>query len=125
MDQMFYKRFQQMEAMSNSQKAEQTETLKRGYQTACEDGNAEDAAFFARKIRNKLLEESDCRLTLDRLGLKVPGGSTFSSWLSFLRGLGEILTGKWASYRKQLRDLPEQEGFPFEIVFPSKPENEE
>jgi hypothetical protein len=34
------------------------------------------------------------------------------------------LTNKteWAVYRQALRDLPEQEGFPFVVVYPQKPE---
>ena len=28
---------------------------------------------------------------------------------------------KWASYRQLLRDVPQQEGFPFNIVWPEKP----
>jgi len=27
----------------------------------------------------------------------------------------------WAAYRKSLRDLPEQSGFPWEVVWPQKP----
>lgn len=27
----------------------------------------------------------------------------------------------WASYRQELRDLPAQTGFPWEVVWPSKP----
>lgn len=28
----------------------------------------------------------------------------------------------WANYRQQLRDIPQQEEFPFDVVFPEKPE---
>lgn len=28
---------------------------------------------------------------------------------------------KWAPYRQALRDVPEQEGFPFNVVWPNKP----
>lgn len=28
---------------------------------------------------------------------------------------------KWAPYRQALRDIPEQEGFPFNVVWPEKP----
>lgn len=28
----------------------------------------------------------------------------------------------WAIYRQQLRDIPTQEGFPYEVVWPTKPE---
>jgi len=56
------------------------------------------------------------------MGLVVPSGTTFTAWLEFLRGLGRVLSNNWALYRKQLRDIPEQPGFPFDVVFPEKPE---
>lgn len=31
------------------------------------------------------------------------------------------LTPEWAAYRQALRDVPEQPGFPFSVVWPSKP----
>ena len=121
----FYKRISRAEAMADAQKAELMETLRAAYEAACGDQNEDAAADLARKIRNKLLEESDNRMTLDRLGLTVPSGSTFTAWLSFLRGLGEVLVGAWATYRQQLRDLPQQAGFPFNIDFPTPPDSEE
>lgn len=29
---------------------------------------------------------------------------------------------KWATYRQELRDITEQEGYPFNVTFPQKPE---
>ncbi|NLK39239.1 MAG: hypothetical protein GX303_03180, partial [Clostridiales bacterium] len=29
---------------------------------------------------------------------------------------------EWAAYRQALRDIPEQEGFPYSVVWPAKPE---
>lgn len=82
---------------------------------------------LAEKVRAKrdaLLKESDATMCLDRAGLKVPEGSTFSAWIGFLKAIGEILSGKWAIYRQQLRDIPQQPGFPFNVEFPKKPEDE-
>lgn len=79
------------------------------------------AATAARAMRDELLKESDALMALDRLGLTVPSGATFTAWLSFLRGIGEALTGAVKIYRQALRDVPEQEGFPFDIVWPEKP----
>lgn len=79
------------------------------------------AAVAARAMRDELLKDSDALMALDRLGLAVPTGTTFTSWLSFLRGIGEALTGAVKNYRQALRDVPEQEGFPFDIVWPEKP----
>lgn len=78
----------------------------------------EVAAAEVRKIRDELLQASDASMALDRLGLVAPSGSTFTAWLSFLRGLGDVLKGKVAAYRQALRDIPEQEGFPYDITWP-------
>lgn len=120
-----YKRLARAEAMADAQKSELMETLKAAYERACEERNEEDAAAFARKIRNKMLDDSDSRMSLDRFGLVVPTGITFTSWLQFFKDLGKIIMGAWAKYRKDLRDLPEQEGFPFNIEFPTPPEENE
>lgn len=121
----FYKRLSRAEAMANEQKAELMETLKLGYEKACEEKDEESAAEFARRIRNKLLEESDSRMIFDRMELDVPSGNTFPEWIGFFQTLGQALLGAWATYRKELRDLPEQEGFPFDVIFPEKPSEEE
>ena len=117
-----YKRLARAEAAAAKQNAELMETLKDAYERACEAQDEESAAEFCRKIRNRLLEESDAEMSLDRLGLTVPSGSTFTAWLSFLKGLGDALTGAWSTYRKALRDIPEQPGFPFNVEFPTRPE---
>lgn len=35
----------------------------------------------------------------------------------------QMVRGDWAVYRQALRDIPNQPGFPFDIVFPVKPES--
>lgn len=124
MQENIYKRLAQAEAMAAAQKAETMEVLQAAYKRACEELNEEDAAAFARKIRDKLLNETDSRVALDRFNISVPSGTSFTAWLSFLKSLGEIITGAWAIYRQALRDLPEQEGFPFKVTFPTPPEIE-
>lgn len=124
MQENIYKRLAQAEAMAAAQKAETMEALQAAYKRACEELNEEDAAAFARKIRDKLLNETDSRVALDRFNISVPSGTSFTAWLSFLKSLGEIITGAWAIYRQALRDLPEQEGFPFNVTFPAPPEFE-
>ncbi len=81
-----------------------------------------EAAAEVRAKRDELLSLSDASMALDRLGLVVPSGSTFSSWLSFLKGLGDVLSNRIAVYRQALRDIPQQEGFPYNVVWPEKPE---
>lgn len=124
MQENIYKRLAQAEAMAAAQKAKTMEVLQAAYKRACEELNEEDAAAFARKIRDKLLNETDSRVALDRFNISVPSGTSFTAWLSFLKSLGEIITGAWAIYRQALRDLPEQEGFPFNVTFPAPPEVE-
>lgn len=124
MQENIYKRLAQAEAMAAAQKAETMEVLQAAYKRACEELNEEDAAAFARKIRDKLLNETDSHVALDRFNISVPSGTSFTAWLSFLKSLGEIITGAWAIYRQALRDLPEQEGFPFNVTFPTPPEIE-
>ena len=124
MQENIYKWLAQAEAMAAAQKAETMEVLQAAYKRACEELNEEDAAAFARKIRDKLLNETDSRVALDRFNISVPSGTSFTAWLSFLKSLGEIITGAWAIYRQALRDLPEQEGFPFNVTFPTPPEIE-
>ena len=116
----YHKRLAQVEAMAAATKAELEETLKAAYAAACEEKNEEEeAAALARKIRNKLLDNSDAQMSLDRLGLDL------SSATKFIASLSKIFTGAWAKYRQALRDLPTQAGFPFNVTFPTPPDSEE
>lgn len=119
MNNNYYKRLAQVEAMTAATKAELEETLRAAYAVACEERNEEEAAALARKIRNKLLDNSDSQMSLDRLGLDT------SSATKFIASLTKIFSGAWAKYRKELRDLPEQAGFPFNVVFPTPPDSKE
>lgn len=100
-------------------KQDKDDVLLLAYEQACNDRNEEDAAEIVRKIRNNLLDESDKEMTLDRVGLDS------SSMTGFIASLSDIFSGKWAKYRQELRDLPDQEGFPFDVTFPIPPNSEE
>ena len=115
MQESVYKRLARIEALAEAQKSEMMDVMTEAYARACENGNAEDAADLARKIRNKLLDNSDKEMSLDRLGLNT------SSITSFITSLTNIFSSEWAEYRQALRDLPTQEGFPFDIKFPIAP----
>lgn len=112
-----------LESYVNHEKSQQMEALWHDYNGACDQGFEEEAANYARQIRNKLLEETDAQMALDRLSLPIPTSTPtwIEDWLPFLRALGEVLSGDWAKYRQELRDLPSQEGWPFNIQFPEKP----
>lgn len=77
-------------------------------------------AAEVRAKRDNLLQETDPEMCLDRIGLEVPEGSSFTVWISFLKKIGDVVTGKMSKYRQALRDIPEQEGFPYNVVWPTK-----
>jgi hypothetical protein len=60
----------------------------------------EDAAKNIRRERNDLLSESDWTQVAD----------------------SPVNKAVWATYRQELRDITTQEGFPFNVTFPTKPE---
>ena len=113
------------EAIMAQKRAELPDVMQKALQAAIEAEDADTAAAIARRIRNQLLRNSDAEVALDRLGLSVPSGTTFTAWLAFFKQLGEALMGEWARYRQLLRDLPTQEGFPFTIQWPTAPGSED
>ena len=84
------------------------------------DKDYEKAAAEIREQRNKLLQETDAEMCLDRMGLETPEGSTFTAWINFLKGISNAISGKMAKYRQELRDITKQEGFPYNVVWPIK-----
>lgn len=87
------------------------------------DSEKSRLAAAIREKRDKLLKDSDARMCLDRMGLSAPSGTGFTAWLDFLKTLAKEVSGEWAEYRKALRDLPEQPGFPYDVTFPTPPED--
>lgn len=61
----------------------------------------ENAGLYAREARNRLLAETDWTQVVD-----VPSA----------------IKEMYAEYRQALRDVPSQEGFPQNIIWPTKPE---
>ena len=82
-------------------------------------------AAEVRAIRDKLLAESDKEMVLDRIGLEVPAGISFTAWLDFLKKLGAAVSGEMARYRQELRDIPKRDGFPYSVVFPTMPRHDQ
>ena len=114
-------RISRLETICEGITGQMNDVIKEAYEKAVENKDEELAASLARKLRDNLLKESDSRVAFDRFDIKVHSGSSFSSWLSFLKSLGKILTSDWSKYRQELRDLPQQPGFPFDIKFPTIP----
>jgi len=117
-----YLRLSRCEAVCNQLRREMDDVLAQAYETACEQQDEEAAAAVARKIRNNLLAETDDKCTLDRVLPDAPSGTTFTSWLSWLKALGAIKTNEWGIYRQHLRDITSQQGFPFNIDWGTSPE---
>lgn len=79
-----------------------------------------------RQKRDKLLAETDKEMAFDRLNLgvfeKITATTLLNAVKSFFEALSEISNGNMAKYRQALRDIPQQEGFPYNVKFPVKPE---
>lgn len=105
--------------------SQQRDAILKTYERAVVEEDKETAASAARQLRNQLLAEADCHMVLDRMGLQKPKGEKFEDFLPFLNVLADAAVGEWAKYRKALRDLPEQENFPFEIEWPESPDKKE
>ena len=115
-------RLARLEAVSNEIKSEMDDILNNAYKIACEEQDEDRAAELARKIRNKMLYDSDKQFTLDKMLPEAPTGNSFSDWLHWLKELASVTSNDWSKYRQALRDLPQQEGFPFNVEFPKSPD---
>jgi hypothetical protein len=73
--------------------------------TPSDEELAEQLAAEVRAERNRLLAESDWT--------QMPDARA---------AMGEVKAAEWDAYRQALRDVPEQEGFPENVVWPTKPE---
>ena len=78
-----------------------------------------DAAANIRTKRDKLLQESDKEVVLDRLA--IPKDISISNIVGALKQFFESMNSEWLVYRQELRDITKQEGFPFNVVCPTKP----
>ncbi len=103
---------------------DEVEKYKEWLQLA-KDTEFNELATIIREKRNKLLQESDKYMCLDRLGIEIPENITTGTIISvvkkFFEGLGESINGNYAKYRQALRDITKQEGFPYNVEFPIEP----
>ena len=87
-----------------------------------------ELAAEVRTKRDALLEDTDKDFVLDRINLNIPEKVTASTMLNAVKDifavLGTVCSGEMAKYRQALRDMPEQEGFPYNVKFPAKPNNQ-
>ncbi len=115
-------RLARAEAAAAMERDNLPETVRKNYEKACASSDAETAADYARRIRNRLLAESDEKVALDKNVPALPAGDDPAAICAWVREFIAVSTGPWAEYRQALRDLPEQEGFPFEITWPVRPD---
>ena len=111
-------RLARMEAVCNQLRSEMDDVMRKAYESAVADRDEERAAEIARRIRNRLLDKSDAEMSLDRIGLDT------SSTTAFLTSITKIFKNSWAVYRQHLRDIPSQDGFPFNIDWGVSPDAE-
>lgn len=83
-----------------------------------------EVASMVREQRNKLLEETDKEMCIDRLGIEIPEEITATNLLTVVikvfKGIGNILNNNMSKYRQELRDITKQEGFPYNVIWPRK-----
>lgn len=79
-----------------------------------------------RAKRDELLKDSDKHMLFDRLSFEIPteldAATLLTSIKTFFQTIREINSNAWAKYRQELRDLTKQEGFPYDVKFPTPPE---
>lgn len=81
-------------------------------------------AAQVREKRNALLAETDKEMCIDRMGIEIPEEINTVNLLTVVtnvfKGISNILNNKMSKYRQELRDITKQEGFPYNIVWPTK-----
>lgn len=77
-------------------------------------------AWVEPEIENKLetFEELSDRFRIKRNNLLFQ-----TDWIVVKSyEIGETISQEWLDYRQALRDIPTQEGFPYSVTWPTKPE---
>ena len=123
-------RLAKMEAMCDHLRSEMSDVLERAYAIAVEERDEDRAAELARKIRNKLLDDSDKYNTVDRvfnfdLPETISTTNVISAVKALIKGIHGITANDWSVYRQHLRDITDQPGFPFDIDWGTAPDAEE
>ena len=123
-------RLVKMEAMCDQLRSEMSDVLERAYAIAVEERDEDRAAELARKIRNKLLDDSDKYNTVDRvfnfdLPETISTTNVISAVKALIKGIHGITANDWSVYRQHLRDITDQPGFPFDIDWGTAPDAEE
>lgn len=109
-----------------------SETIATNFEKWLKDVKEKDYNEVAAEIRskrNEMLKETDKEMCIDRLNLSFPEELSMTNIITALKdffdGFADITKSNIAKYRQELRDLTKQEGFPYNIVWPTKDENKE
>ena len=95
-------RLAKMEAMCDHIRSEMSDVLERAYAIAVEERDEDRAAELARKIRNKLLDDSDKYNTVDRVfNFDLPETISTTNVISAVKALIEGINGITASDAEQ------------------------
>lgn len=114
-------RIRKIEVITDKLRSELDDVLKAAYEKAVEAEDVDGAADIARKIRDKMLAETDNKCALDRVLPEAPESTIFSGWITWLRSLAQVRSNAWGIYRQALRDITDQPGFPLNIEWPQSP----
>lgn len=82
--------------------------------------NIKEEFVYLPKVRQDpaVMLASSIKLKRDKLLLK----SDWTDTLSAKPRLGDTLYNQWQTYRQELRDIPQQQGFPENITWPIPPQ---
>lgn len=86
------------------------------------DPYIEDGQVFTVVVANKTQEELDAYTTSLAAQVRAQRNTLLaqSDWTQG-KDIPDELSSVWAVYRQELRDITNQEGFPVNVTFPSKP----
>lgn len=109
-----------------------SETIETNFEKWLKDVKEKDYNEVATRVRakrNEMLKETDKEMCIDRLNLSLPEDLSMTNIITALKdffdGFANITKSNIAKYRQELRDLTKQEGFPYNIVWPTKDEDKE
>lgn len=116
-----------LETINRQGLAEDLEIKYDDWLAAAKQAEYNRLAKEVRAKRNALLAATDKEFTFDRLGITIPDKITATTLLAVVKTICTELAAacscQMAVYRQALRDIPQQEGFPYDVKFPSKPNN--
>lgn len=107
------------------------EEIENNYEKWLEFAKKEEYENLAEEIRakrNELLKDTDKEMCIDRLNLNFPDNLSMTNIISSLKdffdGFASISKSNIAKYRQELRDITKQEGFPYNVKWPTKDKEE-